>query len=151
MGAIIRIHFIGKLFSQKPDLSKHQIIQCKNKWLLEEIRDDAIERIWNLESKDKSCQFPLMSRVLYFQPTFVSPSHCCRWGGFSLTEPHLGCTEYLSPCSFSSSSAWALGTHSAILEDAQHQKCERLKLCGEPLINGEHELVDKYFLLLSLR
>lgn len=43
-----------------------------------------------------------------------------------------------------------VGTHTAILVDAQPWKCETWRLSGDPLINGEHELVDKYFLPLSL-
>lgn len=40
--------------------------------------------------------------------------------------------------------------HTTTLVGVQPSKCEKLKLSGEPLVNGECELVNKYLFLLSL-
>lgn len=49
-----------------------------------------------------------MPKVRFFLPAFSTPAVAIAtsWGREDLTEPYLGCMEYLSPGSFSAASTW---------------------------------------------
>lgn len=140
MEYIVRIHLFGQLFSQKPSLSKYQIISMQkqvttwgNAWRYNRKNLElGVKRL--AVSGSCSAQSYLLSG---YTPCPLFVAIAASWGRSNLTKTSpqlhwvsvpmqlLGCLHMGD-----------IETHSTSLVGVQPSKCEKLKLSGEPLING---------------
>lgn len=126
--------------------------QCENKWLPVEMGDDVIKSVLNSGSKDQLCGLPLMPKVRFFLRTFLTPAVAIAtsWGMCDLTEPYLAALSICPHAAPQQPPRGRGGAPWAALEDAQLRHCQQRRPSGEPLTDGECELLDKNVLLPSL-